>query len=136
MEPLLSLQLYHDPAIYRPGDVLRFDFQIDAVQADQISAVEASVIWLTEGKGDEDLGVHFFERRVPHDEPTSDLRPLHSCSVELPKSPLSYAGHILQVRWLVRVRFFARSGKEHCIEKPFVLSSTAKATPSRLMPHQ
>lgn len=136
MEALLSLQLYNDPAVYRPGDLLRFDYQIDAIEADEITAVEASVLWLTEGKGDEDLGVHFFERRVPNDDLAGDVRPLHSCSVELPLSPLSYDGRILQVRWIVRVRCFARGGKKHCVEKPFVLSATAKPIPARLVPHE
>lgn len=135
MEPLLSLQVYHEPAVYRPGDELRFDYQIDAIELNELSAVEASVLWITEGKGDEDFGVHFFERRVPTDEPNGDLRPLHCCLVELPESPLSYAGKILQVRWLVRVRFFGKGGKEFCIEKSFVLSTDADTSPARLVPH-
>ena len=134
MEPLLSIQVYNDPAVYRPGDAMRFDYQVDAIEEDVISAVEASVLWVTEGKGDEDFGVHFFERRVPSDAEDGDLRPLHTCSLTLPKSPLSYDGEILQVRWFVRVRFFAKGGKEYCIEKPFVLSSTAETTPARLIP--
>lgn len=135
MEPLLSLQVYHDPALYRPGDEMRFDYQVDAIPAEDISAIEASVVWLTEGKGDEDLGLHFFERRVPTDSEDNDLRPLHVCKLTLPPSPLSYEGQILQVRWFVRVRVFAKGGKEFCIEKPFVLSSTGSPTPARLLPH-
>jgi hypothetical protein len=135
MDPLLSLQVYHDPAVYRPGDVLRFDYQIDAVEANDVSAIEASLLWLTEGKGDEDLGVHFFERRVPGDVADGDLRPLHTCDVTLPNSPLTYDGQILQVRWLVRVRFFAKGGKEFCVEKPFVLKSGVSLNPTRLLPH-
>ena len=135
MEPLLSLQMYHDPAVYRPGDVMRFDFQVDVIDAADISAIETSVVWSTEGKGDEDLGLHFFERRVPSDAEDGDLRPLHTCCVTLPASPLSYDGQILHVRWLVRVRVFAKGGKEFCIDKPFVLSSTATPTPARLLPH-
>ncbi len=135
MEPLLSLQVYHEPAVYQPGDMMRFDYQVDAIDVDDISAIEASVLWTTEGKGDEDFGVHFFERRVPGNE-CRDLRPLHVCNVELPQSPLSYHGEILQVRWFVRMRLFARGGKEHFIEKPFVLSTTAKPQPARLAPHE
>jgi len=135
MDPLLSLQVYHDPAVYRPGDVMRFDYQIDAIGAEEVSAVEASVLWLTEGKGDEDFGVHFFERRVPGDTEDGDLRPLHTCNVTLPTSPLSYDGQILQVRWFVRVRFFAKGGKEFCIEKPFVLKSVGVSNPSVQLPH-
>ena len=136
MEPLLSIQIYNDPAVYRPGDLMRFDYQVDALEADMISAVEASVVWLTEGKGDEDFGVHFFDRRVPGDAEDSDLRPLHTCKLDLPRSPLSYDGEIVQVRWFVRLRVFLRGGKEHCIEKPFVLSSTAKPIAARLAPYE
>lgn len=135
MEPLLSIQIYNDPAIYRPGDEMRFDFQVDAIDAEQISAVEASVLWLTEGKGDEDFGVHFFERRVPSDQEDGDLRPLHTCTVILPPTPLSYEGEILQVRWFVRLRVFIRGGKEYRLEKPFVLSMTDTPTKARLTPY-
>lgn len=135
MEPLLSIQVYNDPAVYRPGDELRFDYQIDAIDVDLISAVEASVLWVTEGKGDEDFGVHFFERRVPSDAVDGDLRPLRTCTITLPQSPLTYDGEILQVRWFVRVRIFARGGKEFCEEKSFILSNTARPTPAKLTPH-
>lgn len=135
MEPLLSIQVYHDPAVYRPGDAMRFDYQVDALPAEELVAIEASVLWLTEGKGDEDFGVHFFERRVLGDDPDGDLRPLHTCEVELPRSPLSYDGEILQVRWIVRIRTFLKGGKEFCMEKPFVLSTSVTPTPARLLPH-
>lgn len=135
MDPLLSLQVYHDPAVYRPGDTIRFDYQVDAISLEDISAIEASVLWLTEGKGDEDFGVHFFERRVPNDSEDGDLRPLHSCDVTLPLSPLSYDGQILHVKWVVRVRVFSKGGKKSCIEKPFVLRAGGTPTLARLVPH-
>ena len=135
MEPLLSIQIYNDPAVYRPGDEMRFDYQVDALVADEISAVEASVLWITEGKGDEDFGVHFFERRVPGDAEDGDLRPLHTCHTTLPPTPLSYEGEILQVRWFVRLRVFVRGGKEYRLESPFVLSTTETPNKARLTPY-
>ena len=135
MSPLLSIQVYHDPPVYRPGEVLRFDYQIDAIEEADVSAVEASVLWQTEGKGDQDIGIHLFERRVPG-ESEEDLRALRTTYVALPKSPLSYHGEILQVRWLIRIRLFVRGGKEHVIERPFVLSTTETPTPARLIPHE
>ena len=107
---------------------MRFDYQVDAIALDELSAVEASIVWTTEGKGDEDMGVHFFERRVPTDT-KYDLRSLHTCHVVLPNSPLSYFGEILQVRWSARLRVFVRGGAEFCTEKPFILSTTA-STPA------
>lgn len=122
MEPLLSIQLFDHLPFYRPGDVLKCDYQIDAVPRETVQAVEASVIWYTDGKGDEDLGVHFFERRVAHNEnDTGDLRVLWSFSTPLPQSPLSYRGGIIQVHWCVRVRAFMQKGKETTLDHPFLL---------------
>ena len=89
MDPLLSIQIYNDPPVYRPGDVMRFDLQIDGIDLEDLSAVETSVLWTTEGKGDEDLGIHFFQRHIPSDA-EGDVRSLKACNITLPNSPLSY----------------------------------------------
>jgi hypothetical protein len=115
---------------------MRFDYQIDAIEESEVSAVEASVLWQTEGKGDQDIGVHFFERRVPGDLQCDDVRALRTSYVALPKSPLSYHGEVLQIRWLVRVRVFVKGGKEHVTERPFILSTTETSTRARLSPHE
>ncbi len=122
-DPLLSIQLYHRPAIYRPGEKMLCDYQIDAINAEDIHAVEASVLWFTEGKGDEDMTVHYFERRLPSDAERGDLRPLRRFEITLPKSPLTYSGKIMQIRWCVRLRVFLKNGKECCYERPFVLTA-------------
>ena len=123
VEPLISIQLFgHKPA-YPPGSLLRCDYQIDAVEAHAIQAVEASVIWYTDGKGDEDMGVHYFERRVPADAPENDLRQLRSFAVDLPNTPFSYEGEILQIRWCVRVRVFIQGGKEYREDHDFELAN-------------
>ena len=136
MDPLLSIQIYHDPPVYRPGDLMRFDYQIDAVPQEELTAVEASILWMSEGKGDEDIGVHFFERRVPADAEDGDLRPLRSRYVTMPNSPLSYQGDLFQLRWLVRIRIFLKSRKDFCVEQPFVLTTTATPTKARVLPHE
>jgi len=64
-EPLLSLCIVGAKHRFAVGDELVCEYQIDAVEAAEIQAVEASILWHTEGKGDDDLGVHFFERRLP-----------------------------------------------------------------------
>jgi hypothetical protein len=120
MEPLISIVLDQNQRRYQPGELLTCEYQVDAVQADDLQAVEASVLWHTEGKGDEDFSVHWFERRLPQ-EGASDLRPLHRISTRLPNSPLSYDGPIVKVRWQVRVRVFLRGGKDYYSEKPFQL---------------
>ncbi len=124
MEPLLSIQLFDYLPYYQPGDILRCDYQIDAVPREDLLAVEATVLWCTDGKGDEDIGVHFFERRVAYDEnEAGDLRVLRSFSTPLPESPLSYDGAIIQVHWCVRLRAFLPKGKEATLDHPFRLGN-------------
>ena len=125
MEPLLSIQLFNHLPWYRPGATLRCDYQIDAVEASEVQAVEASVLWYTDGKGDEDMGVHFFERRLSTDEGEEDLRRLRSFSAPLPHSPLSYDGSIVKIQWCVRLRVFLRRGKEVSLDYPFQLGNLA-----------
>jgi len=127
MEPLLSIQLFDHLPCYLPGEFLKCDYQIDAVDRDEIQAVEASVLWFTEGKGDEDMGVHFFERRLASDEGEGegegDLRQLRGFKVELPNSPLSYQGGIVQLHWCVRLRAFLPKGKETSLDHAFKLGT-------------
>ncbi|MCA9189459.1 MAG: hypothetical protein R3E01_16570 [Pirellulaceae bacterium] len=123
MEPLISIQLFDHLPAYRPGQILKCDYQIDAVEAGSLQAVEASVLWYTEGKGDQDMGVHYFERRVAADVEDGDLRVLRSFRTPLPNSPLSYAGQLLYIHWCVRVRIFFRQGKEACFDHPFRLGN-------------
>jgi hypothetical protein len=120
-EPLISICLDGLRKQFQPGDELGCEYQIDAVEAHDIVAVEASVLWYTEGKGDEDLGVHYFERRIPTDAEEGDLRPLRKFRTRLPNSPLSYRGVILSVFWCVRVRVFLRRGKDVYYDYPFLL---------------
>jgi hypothetical protein len=127
MEPLLSLQIAQPRRIFQPGDELECECQVDAVEAHEIQAVETSVLWYTEGKGDEDLGVHYFDRRVPSDCEDRDLRPMHRFKTILPNSPLSYSGKIVKVRWCARVRLFLKKGKELYFEQPFTLGNVANA---------
>lgn len=123
MDPLISLCLVGPKRVFSAGDELVAEYQFDAVGADDIQSAEASVLWYTEGKGEEDLGVHFFERRVPADADHGDLRTLRRFSTQLPSSPLSYSGAIFSVRWCVRVRLFLRRGRELKHEVPFVLGA-------------
>ena len=129
MEPLLSIQLFDHLPFYRPGDLLKCDYQIDAVGDGEVQAVESSVLWYTEGKGDEDMGVHFFERRIAAEE-SSDLRELRRFEVPLPNSPLSYAGSLVQVLWCVRLRVYLPRGKEATLDHPFQLGNLVSNKPS------
>lgn len=121
MKPLISIQLRDGQGPYMPGDELECRYQIDAVELQELQAVEASVLWYSEGKGEEDLAVHAFQRHVPADVDDRDLRRWTTLSTRLPNSPLSYDGVILKIHWCIRVRVFGVQGKEASTELPFRL---------------
>lgn len=127
IEPLISLTLKDQNKVFQPGDALVCEYQIDAVSSEEVLAVEASVLWYTEGKGDEDLAVHYFERRTPSDLGEGDLCELRCFETQLPNCPLTYDGNIVNIRWCVRVRLFLRRGKEIVFERPFRLGAVPAA---------
>jgi hypothetical protein len=119
--------------IYQPGDVLSGEYQLDSLQWIEPTAVEVSVLWHTEGQGEEDLAVHFFERIDMLDQTGVDFRRPHRFTTSLPPSPLTYQGVIVKIRWCVRVRVFLPRGKELVGEAPFQLGTLPPArlaTPS------
>ena len=127
MEPLISIQIRDHCSVFQPGDTLEGEYQIDAVGPNEIQAIEASVLWYTEGKGEEDMAVHYFERRVPGAAKKDDLRVLRHFATRLPNSPSSYLGVIVSIQWCVRVRAFLRGGKEVFFEQPFHLGCVSRA---------
>jgi hypothetical protein len=129
-EPLLSLCIVGPRREFAAGEELVCEYQIDAADPADIQSVEASVLWYTEGKGEEDMGVHFFERRLPSDAENGDLRPLRRVRTRLPNSPLSYDGLILRICWCVRLRVFLRRGRELVAEEAFTLGSVPAALPA------
>jgi hypothetical protein len=89
-------------------------------------AIEHSVLWYTEGKGEEDLGVHFFQRVADR-----ALRGPSGLSGDfattLPKSPLSYEGVIVKVRWCIRVRVFYEGLRDYVSEHVFEMGGVPPA---------
>ncbi|MEC9093641.1 MAG: hypothetical protein VX438_13090 [Planctomycetota bacterium] len=124
IEPLVSLTILDFQTNFEPGATMRWEFQVDAVENKQIVSVENSILWYTTGKGDEDIGVHFFERRVPKKNEFIDLTSLKRHETVLPKTPLTYDGFLLKINWCVRVRVFLKGGKEVSDEIPFHLASS------------
>lgn len=127
MEPLISIRVRDQHHPFRPGDELHCEYQLDAVDAADVQALEVSVLWHTEGKGDEDLGVHYFERLAATEVEGRDLRALRQLRTRLPNSPLTYPGVTVKIRWCVRVRVFLRRGKEAFFEQSFVLGHVPPA---------
>ena len=119
---------------YRPGETLSGDYWIDSLPDEPIKAVEFSVLWHTEGKGDEDMAVHEFLRRDIDDGTLIAPDRPERFSVVLPNSPLSYEGRIIQIRWCVRVRVFPQRGKELLGEKRFVLGDVLPVKPTAIAP--
>jgi hypothetical protein len=120
-DPLVTIRLDANGRVYRPGETLSGEYRVDAVRLGEIRALEVSVLWYTEGKGDEDLAVHDFRRLPAEEDQESDLGQPGRFSTVLPNSPLSYDGQIVKIRWCVRVRVFLTRGKEVVGEKAFQL---------------
>ncbi|MCR5358419.1 MAG: hypothetical protein K6E55_00875 [Thermoguttaceae bacterium] len=114
---------------YQPGDSLSGNFYLDGINGDAISAVELSVLWQTEGKGNVDYGIHHIERRAVRKNDRSGDKETrwfddsrgNSFNVRLPSSPLSYDGELIKIYWLVRVRVFMEDGRVYVDEHVFRL---------------
>ncbi len=101
------------------------EYRLRGIEGLEVTALEASVIWVTEGKGSEDIGVHFFQRLTKDALAPSTLATPKRLSTVLPNSPLSYAGEIVKVRWGVRIRMFYGDGKEISRDLEFQLGNAA-----------
>jgi len=119
--PLVSIRLDGDARAYEPGETLVGEYRVEGVSRPDIKAVELSVLWCTDGKGDEDLAVHHFQRLSAENGDWIDTRRPVRFSTLLPNSPLSYDGMIVKIRWCVRVRVFLARDKELLGEMPFRL---------------
>ena len=108
---------------YQPGKIFQFEYWLMNIQPSNINAIEASVVWFTQGKGTEDLGVHFFRRISGQSISEIDWTQPQCVSIELPPSPLSYCGRLVKVLWCVRVRAYMNDGSEYVAEQPFQLGS-------------
>lgn len=122
--PQIEITLDKNVLRFQPGDVLIATYQIDVPVKHSVSALETSVIWLTTGKGDEDYGVHFFERRSKSTLNLEQLKRPHRISTVLPPSPLSYDGEIIQISWCVRIRVFSNE-QQFTEDMKFRLGSTS-----------
>ncbi len=119
--PLIVIRLDGDNRHRQPGQTLSGQYWIESLDPSQVKAVEASVLWYTEGKGDEDMAVHDFWRRDASDAQVLDARRPEPFSTTLPNSPLSYHGQLIKIRWCVRVRVFTHRGKDLVGERAFQL---------------
>jgi hypothetical protein len=118
--PLVRIRLDGNGRVYHPSETLSGDYRVESVTRDEIKAIEVSVLWYSEGKGDEDLAVHEFWRIAADDDASSgDFA--GTFRTVMPNSPLSYRGVLVRIRWCVRVRVFLTRGREVMGELAFRL---------------
>ena len=129
-DPRVLILLEGHTRVFRPGEILTAECRVESLSVAVPKAIEISVLWYTEGKGDEDLAVHYFNR-VPGDEAAlTDLRRPYRFQTRLPNSPLSYEGRIVKIHWCVRVRLFLERGREIVSEQPFWLGDVPPVAPT------
>ena len=123
IQSLVNLIILNQREEYMPGDRLECEYRLQLVDEDDLQAIETSVLWYTEGKGEEDIGVHFFRRRQRREMAEGDLSRIHRFSVVLPQTPLSYDGQMVRIHWCVRVKLFFGRGKQKMFDRPFRLGN-------------
>jgi hypothetical protein len=128
-EPHVFLRLIGDSRIFQPGQTLSGEFFVETPNPHDLTAVELSVMWHTEGKGDEDLAVHHFQRIANDSGDEVDFRRTQQFHTVLPNTPLSYDGVIVQIFWCVRLRVFHRGGRDVVAEQSFQLGMVPRAHP-------
>jgi hypothetical protein len=126
-DPQIVISLEGDRHDFQPGDTLAAQYSISGFEQVEPKSLEVSVLWYTEGKGDEDLGVHYFDRVTYDDAAFARFQHPQRLTTVLPKSPLSYEGVILKIRWCIRVRLFLARNREVMVEAPFRLGRVPMA---------
>jgi hypothetical protein len=136
-EPEIAIRLDENDRFFLPGSTLSGEYRIHVAAAQGLYAVEVSVLWYSEGKGDEDLAVHEFWRKDADSGKLGDPERPDRFSTTLPQSPLSYDGQIVKIRWCVRVRVIFKRGRDLVAQKTFRLGNVPpaklaeKASPDR-----
>ena len=126
-EPEIIIRLDENGRVYLPGTTLSGEYRIEAVEGQSLQAVEVSVLWYSEGKGDEDMAVHEFWRKDADSGELGDPRRPDRFSTTLPQSPLSYDGQIVKIRWCVRVRVIFKRGRDLVAQRLFRLGNVPPA---------
>ena len=118
--PSVSMNFSSSDRHYEPFDTMSVRYAVELSSGTFVHAVERSVLWYTEGKGEEDLGVWFFER-ITERAAVAAAAAGGTFETQLPPSPLSYEGMIVKIRWCVRIRLFFEGGRDFVSEHVFEL---------------
>ncbi|MGC6442145.1 MAG: hypothetical protein ACON4H_05730 [Rubripirellula sp.] len=135
-QPALRLSLCNPEGIYRAGGELKATWRISRVPVEELQGLEMSVLWHTEGKGDEDLHVHHFQRINETGLKEIGVENQQTIRCVLPATPLSYHGQLIRLSWCVRMRLFLEDGREILSETPFYLVTDAQRSPCVATPPQ
>ena len=119
--------LADDRRAFQPGELLRAECSVDPPPTDEIVALEWSAYWRTEGKGDEDGESIAVEVDSASEGEHLDPYTLKPIEVQLPRSPLSYDGVIVKIRWFVSAHVRLRGGEELEGQAEFQLGEVAPA---------
>ena len=130
LDTKIDILFEEDRSHYEAGAAIAGQFLVTVPDVREIKAVEVSILWYTEGKGDEDLVVHHFERIDAQDGSSADLRRPLNFQTRLPNSPLSYRGAIVRIVWCVRVRVYPLRGEDVMAEERFQLGTIPAAVVS------
>ena len=117
----MSITIELDAKRLRPGGTVSGRVLLDPLPDDERRKVELSVLWETSGKGDTDIGVALF--RVLADGDPVAARAEHRFEARLPALPLSYAGTLIKIDWLVRVRRLDPMGSDFVWDENFVVAT-------------
>ena len=116
-----------DRRVFQPGETLRAECSVDPPPSVEIVALEWSAYWRTEGKGDEDGDSVVDEADSAAEGGRLDPYSLKPLEVQLPRSPLSYDGAIVKIRWFVSAHVRLQGGEELESEAEFQLGEVAPA---------
>lgn len=129
MHPSVAVHFCAPGRRYQPLAPIEVRYALELLAGQVVTTVERSILWYTEGKGEEDIGVHYFERITDR---LAAQAASGSFACRLPASPLSYEGVIVKIRWCVRVRLFFDAGRDFVSEHVFDLGDVPTAFfPSR-----
>jgi hypothetical protein len=111
------------------GGALRFDpggtmqVAVQIVPQDTINAKQAKAVveWHTEGRGDQDSGIAL-EVPLAQGSLAAGMPIQQTFNVVLPKEPWSYAGHYINIIWLLKVTIDIPFSPDINAAQPFVLA--------------
>ena len=131
----MRVSLCNEDGVYEAASSLAARWRVSRVPRDELQSLVISVLWHTEGKGDEDLHVHHFHRITEPQLRRLDTSVDQSIECVLPATPLSYHGLLIRLTWCVRLRLYLTGGREIVTEQPFYLVASKRHAPYAASTH-